>query len=143
MSDWRKELNGILGGHSKATRAEQENTRFAEFVAAVVRPTLKELSEALAEHERKVSIRETPASATLTVRHGDTEEIAFRILTRSLPAGLMPYAEIRLHKGLRLVKTEGHFKTSGHACTIDQVQSADIIACFLNHYRAALDIGGR
>lgn len=138
-NDWRLELGKILDGRTKATRAEVETARFAEFLAGVALPALKELAAELERHDRKVSVRETTASAAITVQQGETEEISFRILSRSLPAGLVPYAEVRLHKGQRLVKAEGHLKGAGQTCTIDQVKSSDIIAAFLGYYRTAVD----
>ena len=139
-NDWRDELGKMLDGRSKTTRAEIEKARFTEFVAKVARPALTELAGELERHGRKAAVRETSASVTLTVTHAETEEIAFRVLIRSLPVGLVPYAEIRLHKGLRLVKTEGKFKPADPHCTIDRVTVADIIVCFLAHYRTAVDV---
>lgn len=139
-NDWREELGKILDSRSKTTRAELEKERFEAFVAKVARPALGELAGELGRHGRKAVLRETTASITLTVMHGDTEEISFRLLARSLPAGLVPYAEIRLHKGQRLVKTEGKFKHADPHCTIDSVTVADVIVCFLAHYRQAVDV---
>ena len=142
MTDsWRAELGKMLDSRSKTTRAESETARFAGFVAQVAMPALKELAEELIRHGRRVTVRETSASVTLTVNHAETEEIAFRVLSRSLPAGLVPYAEIRLHKGQRLVKTEGKFKPADAQGTIEHVKVADIIVCFLAHYRTAVDVG--
>jgi len=141
INDWRVELGKIVDGRSKATRAEIETARFAEFVNTVVKPALEELAQELNQHERTSIVRITSASATITVSSGDTEEISFRILSRSLPAGIVPYAEIRLHKGQRLVKSEAAFKSVNATFTIDQVKASDIISCFLSYYRTALDRG--
>jgi len=141
INDWRVELGKIVDGRSKATRAEIETARFAEFVNTVVKPALEELAQELNQHERTSIVRITSASATITVSSGDTEEISFRILSRSLPAGSVPYAEIRLHKGQRLVKSEAAFKSVNATFTIDQVKASDIISCFLSYYRTALDRG--
>ena len=138
-NDWRMELGKIVDSRAKATRAELESARFVQFLEQVVMPAFRELGDELGKHERKVAIRATTVSATLSVSSGDIEEISFRILSRSLPAGIVPYAEVRLRKGQRLVKAEGNLKTSGTGCTIDQVDHADIIACFLSHYRAAME----
>jgi hypothetical protein len=140
-TDWRSELNKILDGRTKATRAEIESARFAEFLASVALPALQELAAELGRHDRKASVRETSASATLTVLQNETEEISFRVLARSLPVGIVPYVEVRLRKGQRLVKTEGHLKKSVSSCTIGQIQGSDVIECFLAHYRSALDVG--
>ena len=140
-NDWRSELGKIMDGRSKATRAELETARFAEFVSAVVKPALEELAAELGQRGRTPVVRVTSASATISVSNGETEEISFRILARSLPAGLVPYAEVRLRKGQRLVKSEATFKGAGPSCTIEQVKGADIIGCFLSFYRTALDSG--
>ena len=140
-ADWRAELGKIMDGRTKATRAEVENARFAEFLATVVTPVLKELADELGRHDRKVAVRETTISSAMTVSNGDTEEISFRVLARSLPSGIVPYAEIRLRKGQRLVKAESYFKGAGQANTIELVKGPDIIACFLSYYRTAIDVG--
>ena len=138
-NDWRTELGKIIDGRSMGTRAELETARFAEFVTSVVKPALEELAKELSQRDRTPVVRVTSASATIAVNNGETEEISFRILARSLPAGLVPYAEVRLHKGQRLVKAEATFKGAGPSCTIEQVKGPDIIACFLSYYRTALD----
>lgn len=140
-ADWRSELNKIMDGRTKATRAEVESARFAEFLSSVVTPALKELAAELGQHDRKVAVRETSVSSTIAVNNGEMEEISFRVLARSLPVGIVPYAEVRLRKGQRLVKAEGHFKSAGPPNTIEQVKGPDIIACFLSYYRTAIDVG--
>ena len=140
-ADWRAELGKIMDGRSKATRAEVESARFAEFLATVVTPALKELADELGRHDRKVAVRETSVSSTISVCNGETEEISFRVLSRSLPAGIIPYDEVRLRKAQRLVKAESGFKSAGLSSTIEQVKGPEIIACFLSHYRAAIDVG--
>lgn len=139
--DWRAELNSIIDNRAKATRAELESARFVQFLEGVVMPAFKELGEELGRHDRKVTTRPTSISATLSVLSGDTEEISFRILARSLPAGIVPYAEVRMRKGQRLVKAEGYLKGTGPTGTIEQVTAPDVIASFLSYYRTALDSG--
>jgi hypothetical protein len=138
-TDWRKELGGILEGRARASRAEQETAQFEAFLQRVAAPALQQVAEELGRHGREGIVRTAPASATLTVRHGETEEIAFRVLRRSVPTGLMPYAEIRLRKGDRLVKTDGTFRDRGQAFALDDVTAEDIIRCFLKHYRTVMD----
>lgn len=140
-NDWRTELNRIIDNRPKATRAELESARFVAFLEGVVIPAFKELGEELAKHDRKVTIRQTAISATISVSTGETEEISFRILSRSLAAGIVPYAEVRMRKGQRLVKAEGNIKGAGTPCTIEHVASPDVIASFLSYFRAALDAG--
>jgi hypothetical protein len=138
-SDWRAELGGILGGRSRLSRAEQEAKRFAEFLQGPAKPALEELAEELARHGRKASIRENPASIAITVTKAGIEEISFRVMRRSVPAGLLPYAEVRMRKGTRLVKSESTFREAGVPYTIDDVTGEEIIRAFLRHYRDMLD----
>ena len=61
------------------------------------------------------------------------------MLKRSVPNGLVPFAEVRLRKGLRLVKTESVFRDPPAPATIEEIQPDDVIRCFLKHYRMVLD----
>jgi hypothetical protein len=139
MSDWRKELGGILEGRTRASRAEQENAQFETFLQQVASPALNELADELKRHKRDAQVRTAPAAIQLTVRNGDIEEIAFRVLKRSVPNGIVPYAEVRLRKGLRLVKTEGVLRDTPAVATIEEASRDDVIQCFLKHYRMVLD----
>jgi len=140
-NDWRTELHNIIDNRAKMTRAELESARFVQFLETVAMPAFQELGAELGKHDRKVTVRQTSISATLSVAIGDTEEISFRILSRSLPSGIVPYAEVRMRKGQRLVKAESHLKGNNPASTIEHVTTADVIASFLSYYRAALDSG--
>ena len=140
-NDWRTELNKIIDSRAKMTRAELESARFVQFLESVAMPALQELGTELGRHDRKVAVRQTSISATIAVSSGDAEEISFRILSRSLPAGIVPYAEVRMRKGQRLVKAESNLKNTSPAGTIEQVSASDVIASFLSYYRAALDAG--
>ena len=139
MSDWRKELGGILEGRARASRAEQENAQFDVFLQQVAAPALNELAEELKHHKRDAQVRSAPAAIQLTVRNNDVEEIAFRVLKRSVPQGLVPFAEVRLRKGLRFVKNESVFRDPPASATLDDITHEDIIQCFLKHYRIVLD----
>ncbi len=138
-SDWRKELGGILEGRARASRAEQESALFEAFLNQTVAPTLEELAVELRLHERDAQVRTAPAAAQLTVRSDDSEEITFRILRRSLSHGIVPYAEVRLRKGLRLVKAESSLRESPETLTIEEINKDDVIQTFLKHYRMVLD----
>ena len=139
MADWRKELSGILERRTRASRAEQENALFDEFLQNVAGPALNELATELERHGRDAQIRTLPAAMQLVVRYGDVEETAFRILKRSVPNGLVPYAEVRLRKGLRLVKTESVLRDTPTLTLLEEINSGDVINCFLKHYRMVLD----
>ncbi|MDD5705586.1 MAG: hypothetical protein PHR35_06650 [Kiritimatiellae bacterium] len=140
MSDWRKELGGILEGRARASRAEQENALFEAFLRQVATPSLRELADELIQHKRDAQVREAPAAILLSVRNGDVEEIAFRIIKRPAATGVLPYAEVRLRKGLRLVKVESFLREpTVPSYGLDDVTKDDIIRCFLKHYRMVLD----
>lgn len=140
-NDWRTELNKIIDNKAKMTRAELESARFKEFLEGVVAPAFAELGAEFGKHGRKVTTRPTAISDTLSVFSGETEEISYRVLARSLPAGIVPYAEVRMRKGQRLVKAEGHIKGTTPAGAIEHVTVPDVIASFLSYYRTALDAG--
>ena len=142
MSDWRQELDSLLGTRTRTTRAELESARFSDFLARVVLSAFKELGDALAAHGRETLIRESPASATMTVRDGDVDEISVRVLMRSLPNNLIPYAEVRLRKRHRVVRTETLFRDSDKAAGLDDITSEEIIRSVLKHYRSAVEPGG-
>jgi len=139
MSDWRQELGGILEGKSKATRAEKENAEFELFLSRVAVPALRQLAEELTRHGREATVRDAPASAMLTVRHGAVTEITFRVMKRYVPSGILPYAEVRLAKGQRFVNHDGTFREGGQPYTLDDVQVEDIIRCFIKYYRTILN----
>lgn len=138
-SDWRAELGGILGGRSRMSRAEQEAKLFSGFLGRVVKPAMNQLAEELRRHGREASVRENPASIGLVVSNGGTEEIYFRVISRAIPSGVLPYAEIRMNKSARLLKTEASFRDVGTHYTIDDITQEDVIHCFLKHYRIVLD----
>jgi hypothetical protein len=139
MTDWRKELGGILEGRVRASRAEQENAQFEAFLRQVAAPALKELTEELVSHKREAQVREAPAAILLTVRNGDVEEIAFRVLKRPAANGIVPYAEARLRKGVRIVRAEGFLRDAATPYVLEDVTKEDIIRCFLKYYRMVLD----
>lgn len=141
MTEWRKELDRLLGTKTRSTRAEAERAKFSDFLASVVVPAFLELRDALAAHGREALIRESPASATLTVRDGDLDEMSFRVLMRSLPKTLIPFAEVRLRKGHRIVRSESLFRETDKSAGLDAITADEVIQCVLKHYRSALDSG--
>lgn len=138
-SNWEKELGELLGAKSRRTRAESERARFADFLRQVVTPAFHRLRESLIKHGRVAVIRESPASTTMSVRYNEADEISIRVLLRSLPNDLVPYAEVRLRKGDRMVKNESYFSASDKPCGLDQVGQEDVIQCVLRNYRSSLE----
>ena len=140
MADWRNELNGILVGKARVTRAEQENAVFEEFLDAVAFPSLSEVAEELnGKHGRDAQVRRAPASVTLSVRAGDVEEITFRVMKHFVQSGILPRAEVRLNRGQRFVKYECMFKEDPQNYPITDVTKEEIIACFIKYYRQVMD----
>ncbi len=139
--DWRVELNGLLGSRTRATRAEQEDALFQSFLSRVVLPAFTQVGEELAKYGRESIVRETSAAANLVIKNGDEEEISFRVLRRSLPTAIVPYAEIRARerRGLRITKSEALFREGGTAYGLEDVTTDDVIRVFLKSYRGAFD----
>jgi hypothetical protein len=140
MADWRNELSGILGGKARATRAEQENAIFEAFLDATAMPALNEVAEELGgKHGRDAQVRRAPASATLSVRNNDVEEITFRVMKHFVQNGILPRAEVRINRGQRFVKYESMFKDDPQTYPITEVTADDIISCFIRYYRMVMD----
>ncbi len=137
MADWRKELGNILEKRARASRAEQENAQFEAFMRDVAAPALNDLAEELRKHDRNATVRTAPAAMVLAVSNGDSEEISFRVLRRSVPNFVVAYAEVRLRKGQRLVRMDTNIK-EGQA-PLSETTEDDIIACFLKYYAMVLD----
>ena len=142
MADWRMELGGILGGRTRATRAEQENKLFEDFLDTMAMPALAEIAEELnTRHGRDAQLRRAPASVTLSVRAGETEEISFRVMKHFVQTGILPRAEARLNRGQRYIKYESPFKDDPQNYPIAAVTKDEIIACFLKYYRLVMEQG--
>ncbi|HOE60266.1 MAG TPA: hypothetical protein PK770_02620 [Kiritimatiellia bacterium] len=138
--DWRAELSGILGGRARTTRAEEENAVFEAFLDTVAIPALSEIAEELVQkHERDAQVRRAPASATLSVRIGEMEEITFRVMKQFVQNGILPRAEVRLNRGQRLVKYESMFRADPQTYPITEITQDEVIACFIKYYRMVMD----
>jgi hypothetical protein len=140
MADWRNELSGILGGKARVTRAEQENAVFEAFLDATAIPALNEIAEELiGKHGRDVQVRRAPASATMSVRLGDVEEVTFRVMKHFVQSGILPRAEVRLNRGQRFVKYECMFRDDPQTYPITEISKDEVIGCFLKYYRMVMD----
>lgn len=139
MADWRNELNGILGGKARVTRAEQENAEFEAFLDATAMPALAEIADELSgKHGRDAQVRRAPASATLSVRAGEVEEITFRVMKHFVQSGIVPRAEVRLNRGQRYIKYESMFKDDPQTYPMSEVTKDEVIGCFLKYYRMVM-----
>jgi len=139
--DWRNELGSILAGKARGTRAEQENAIFEAFLDTVAIPALQEVADELsARHGRDAKIRRAPASATLSVRYNDIEELTFHVMKHFVQNGILPRAEVWLNRGQKRMKKEDTFR-SEKVYPISAVTKDDIILCFLKYYRMGMDGG--
>ncbi|MBO4287117.1 MAG: hypothetical protein J5985_03000 [Kiritimatiellae bacterium] len=136
--DWRNELNGIMNGRGRMTRAEQENAQFEEFLTTVAMPALQEIAEELRKHNRDAQVRTAPASVKLQVLSGEVEEITFSVMKQYVQTGILPKAEVRLNKGTGPLKYESMFRDDPQNYPITEVTKDDVIACFLKFYRQAM-----
>lgn len=142
MGDWRSELSGVMGGRGRLTRAEHENAAFEDFLDAVALPALSEVAEELnGKHGRDAQVRRAPASVTLCVRTGETEEITFRVMKQFVQNGILPRAEVRINRGTRFVKYESMFKEDPQSYPITAVTAEEIIGCFIRYYKMAMSGG--
>jgi hypothetical protein len=131
-----------MGGKARVTRAEQENAVFEAFLDATAMPALAEIAEELTgKHGRDAQMRRAPASATMSVRTGEVEEITFRVMKHFVQSGILPRAEVRLNRGQRFVKYESMFKDDPQNYPISDVTKDDVIGCFLKYYRMVMDSG--
>lgn len=140
MTDWKKELNGIVRSKSPMSRAQQENEIFEEFLDEIAMPALKKIADELnGNHGREALVRRAPASATLQVRFEDQDEITFQVMKHFVQSGILPRAEVRLNRGQKLIKYAGAFKEDPQSYPISDVTQEDVIQCFLKFYRLTMD----
>ncbi|MCL1857169.1 MAG: hypothetical protein FWF84_05990 [Kiritimatiellaeota bacterium] len=135
--NWKLEMSGVLGKPAvRLTRAQQDELRFQKFLGEVVMPVFAHVKAELAQYGREVVIRETSASAQLTIRNASVEELSFCVLCRHLPTAQMPYAEVRSkeRRGLRVLKSEAKFKDGMYS--LDEVTSEAVLDAFQRAYRA-------
>lgn len=141
-TDWRAELNGIISGRARATRAEYENSLYEKFLDDVAQPALTAVAEEFKTHpERDAQVRRAPASITLSVRNTETnrEEISFRIIKHFVNNGILPSAEIRVDRGQMLTKYDAMLRPDPQTYPISAVTGDDIIGCFIRYYRMGLE----
>ncbi|MFA7173911.1 MAG: hypothetical protein WC340_10950 [Kiritimatiellia bacterium] len=140
MTDWKKELSGIVRSKSPMSRAQQENEVFEHFLDTIAMPALKTIADELDKnHGREVLVRRAPASATLQVRFEDQDEITFQVMKHFVQSGILPRAEVRLNRGQKLIKYAGAFKENPQSYPISDILQEDVIQCFLKYYRLAMD----
>lgn len=140
MSKWKEELGEIVSRKARSSRAQQENAVFEAFLDEVAIPALSAIANELrASHARDTQVRRAPASATLSVRHKDDDEINFQVMKHFVQSGILPRAEVRLSRGRKMIKYEGMFKDDPQNYPISDVSQDDVIASFLKYYRMTMD----
>lgn len=140
MADWKSELEDIISGKARASRAQQENAIFEAFLDEVAIPALKTVADELTEnHERTTQVRRAPASATLNVRYEDNDEITFQVMKHFVQTGILPRAEVRLSRGQKMIKYAGMFKDDPQNYPVSNITQEDVIQSFLKYYRLTMD----
>jgi len=134
--DWKQELEDIFLSDSQSSRAERENARFAKFLREVAVPALDAIAGEMRRLGRRVTLREAPVAAILTVyRDANIEEICYTVTRRFVSDGILPHAEIRVVRtSTRTTNHDAPLRPEEHY-TIDDVTQDDIIRSFLSFYR--------
>ncbi len=139
LPNWRlRFVNGAA--RSQNTRAEKEEADFLAFISNVLRPAFSAIAQQLSETGRTISSQETRAACGITVMHGTTEEMSFRISRQSLPTVIVPLIEVKMHerKGLRIIKKTATLKNSEEVSIALSETTVDNIAeSFFKYYREA------
>ena len=133
----------FIDGNSKTqnTRAEKEEAYFISFIAHVVRPAFAEIGRRLGETGRTVSVLETRAACGLTVKNGGSDEITFRVMSRSMPSAIIPIIEVKMRerRGLRFKKNIFPLRSPfEERSSLAETTVEDIVECFFQHYQEAL-----
>ncbi len=141
MAEWQQTLDNFFVG-SDQTQKETKISPFESFIADIALPAFEELRPAFEKHGRRVSVRNTPSSAVITVLDGTTEEIMFRVQERTLPDRKLPYAQVRMRErgGLRLVTVEAMLKPGAGDYYIEDITKEDVIQCVLQHYMSRVKL---
>lgn len=139
LPNWRlRFVNGAA--RTQNTRAENEEAEFFAFIANVLRPAFSIIAQQLSETGRTLSSQETRAACGITVMHGSTEEMSFRITRQSLPTAIVPLIEVKMHerKGLRIIKKTATLRNSEEvSIAISETTIDNIVDSFFKYYREA------
>lgn len=141
MAQWQQALDSFFVDPDQ-TPKETKLSPFEKFLGEIALPAFEELRPAFEKHGRRVSIRNTPSSAVITVFDGTTEEIMFRLQERTLPDRKLPYAQVRMRErgGLRLVTVEAMLRPGASDYHIEDITKDDVIQCVLQHYMSRIKL---
>lgn len=139
LPNWRlRFVNGAA--RSQSTRAEQEEAQFLAFIANILRPAFSTIAQQLSDTGRTICSQETRAACGITIMHGTTEEMSFRVTRQSLPTAIVPLIEVKMHerKGLRIIKKTATLKNSEEvSIPISETTVDNIVEAFFKYYREA------
>jgi hypothetical protein len=138
MAEWQKDL-GSFFQQKEQTHAEQERSELERFIADVAMAAYAQLKDELEKHGRQITIRETATAATLVVQHAGAEEFRYCLQGRTLPDGVVPFAELvsRERKGIRMIRTESMLRP-GNDFALADVTSEEVIGHFLTQYKRSV-----
>lgn len=141
MADWQNKLDDFFI-ESDQVEKDTSQTPFEQFVHEIALPAFEALQPQFEKHGRKVTVRSSASSATITVFDGNTEEINFNLQERTLPDRKLPYARVRMREraGLRLVTVEAMLRPGGSDYHIDDLTQEDVINCVLQHYMSRVKL---
>ena len=141
MAQWQQTLDSFFVDPAQ-THKETKISPFEKFLEEIALPAFEELRPAFEKHGRRVSIRNTPSSAVITVLDGTMEEIMFRLQERTLPDRKLPYAQVRMRErgGLRLVTVEAMLKPGSADYHTGDITKEDVIQSVLQHYMSRVKL---
>ena len=141
MANWKNTLDSFFVSSEK-TDKETKISPFEKFLTEVAMPAFDELRPAFEKHGRRVTIRNSPSSAVITVFDGTTEEIMYRLQERTLPDRRIPYAQVRMRErgGLRLVTVEASLRPGSAEYHIEDISKQDVIDSVLQNYMSRIKL---
>jgi len=141
MAQWQQALDHFFVDPDQPHK-ETKISPFEKFIADIALPAFEELRPAFEKHGRRVTVRNTPSSAVITVLDGTTEEIMFRLQERTLPDRKLPYAQVRMRErgGLRLVTVEAMLRPGASEYHIEDISKEDVIQSVLQHYMSRVKL---
>jgi len=140
MADWRDELRQAIEGDQSARKSAAETRQAAEerghaWLVAVVEPALQEVKAELERLGRSAEVNVGTRSASITIRHGGTEELRFTVVAD----GVRPYPKIRGYDRGRAYESEGTFRSGAQDYTIDDIGKDEIIRKAVSEFRQTVE----
>ena len=135
MSKWKNSLSSFFE-QSEEQCDKDKKTDLEQFILTVATPALEEVASELQAHGRTCTVRASDSTVTITVTHNGTEEITYRIESRTFPTGVLPVAEVRYRQrgGRKLVSSESMFRNGQHDYKIPDMVKEEVIEHFIQNY---------